>query len=523
MGLLSSLLGTWGAAAADTAAPVSFCEAQLPQMFASFVDHVVDTAYTGSCIADPDPEPKELPPLRLPAAKRLVAIGDLHGDLPKALRAFRLAGLIDHRGQWSGGDAVCVQVGDILDRGDQEIKLLFLLERLQRQAEAAGGSLHVLNGNHETMNVGGNFRYATAGADLEMAAWKRWHQFGARLKSKCSSCSDTAAAAAASISAASVPDTPAPASSSGRSSRQFNPMREAALRPGGPITRRFFAPHPTVLQVGSTLFVHGGVLPAHVEYGLERINRETRDWLMGKPPGGSQGGSTSTTSSSSSSSAKRLPAPEFLRGADAVVWARDYSARDEARCDCDKLQQVLDSLPGAQRMVVGHTIQEQGINGACGGRVLRVDVGLSAGCGNGEVQVLEITQDGHHIVRLRENKEPQVLSSAQKQEAAQLQQQQQQQPLLQPAPVPEQRVLQRVAHAAAEPQQDSVAWQQQQQQQQQRQAQQASLLGRWFQEQQQQQEPSSSSSSQAGTGTLHQRSWVVCHQMLHGPQIEHCV
>lgn len=31
---------------------------------------------------------------------------------------------------------------------------------------------------------------------------------------------------------------------------------------------------------------------------------------------------------------------------------RDYSARDEARCDCDKLQQVLESLPGAQRMVV---------------------------------------------------------------------------------------------------------------------------------------------------------------------------
>jgi hypothetical protein len=56
-----------------------------------------------------------------------------------------------------------MQVGDILDRGDQEIKLLFLLERLQRQAEAAGGALHVLNGNHETMNVGGNFRYATAG------------------------------------------------------------------------------------------------------------------------------------------------------------------------------------------------------------------------------------------------------------------------------------------------------------------------------------------------------------------------
>jgi hypothetical protein len=52
-----------------------------------------------------------------------------------------------------------------LDRGDQELRLLYLLERLQRQAAAAGGALHVLNGNHETMNVGGNFRYATAGAE----------------------------------------------------------------------------------------------------------------------------------------------------------------------------------------------------------------------------------------------------------------------------------------------------------------------------------------------------------------------
>jgi len=43
-------------------------------------------------------------------------------------------------------------------------------------------------------------------------------------------------------------------------------------------------------------------------------------------------------------------------------------------------------LPGAARMVVGHTIQDAGINGACGGRVLRIDVGLSAGCGDGEPQ-----------------------------------------------------------------------------------------------------------------------------------------
>jgi hypothetical protein len=72
---------------------------------------------------------------------------------------------------------------------------------------------------------------------------------------------------------------------------------------------------------------------------------------------------------------------------------------------------------------VGHTIQDRGINEACGGQVLRVDVGLSKGCGNGAVQVLEILGDGAHIVRLQEGLEPQRLTVQQQQQQAQVQQQ----------------------------------------------------------------------------------------------------
>lgn len=38
-------------------------------------------------------------------------------------------------------------------------------------------------------------------------------------------------------------------------------------------------------------------------------------------------------------------------------------------------------------------MQGGGINGACGERVLRVDVGMSKGCGDGPVEVLEVLHD----------------------------------------------------------------------------------------------------------------------------------
>lgn len=34
--------------------------------------------------------------------------------------------------------------------------------------------------------------------------------------------------------------------------------------------------NPTVLIVNDTVFAHGGLLPEHINYGLQRINREVR-------------------------------------------------------------------------------------------------------------------------------------------------------------------------------------------------------------------------------------------------------
>src|SRR5688500_9526644 len=82
------------------------------------------------------------------APPRIVAIGDLHGDYD-AWRAIAVAsGLIDARSRWTGGNATLVQMGDVVDRGPDSLKIINDLMRLQREAARRGGRVVALIGNH---------------------------------------------------------------------------------------------------------------------------------------------------------------------------------------------------------------------------------------------------------------------------------------------------------------------------------------------------------------------------------------
>ena len=74
---------------------------------------------------------------RLPGSARLVAIGDIHGDLTALRGALRLAGAIDTDDKWIGKDLTVVQTGDQVDRGDQDREVLDLLEKLTPSRPAA--------------------------------------------------------------------------------------------------------------------------------------------------------------------------------------------------------------------------------------------------------------------------------------------------------------------------------------------------------------------------------------------------
>lgn len=48
--------------------------------------------------------------------RRIVALGDLHGDFSNALATLTMSGVIDEDRKWTGNIDFLVQTGDIIDR-----------------------------------------------------------------------------------------------------------------------------------------------------------------------------------------------------------------------------------------------------------------------------------------------------------------------------------------------------------------------------------------------------------------------
>jgi len=178
---------------------------------------------------------------------RVVAVGDVHGDVDALKAVLKLAGLIDAKGHWSGGKTHLVQTGDIPDRGDQTREAFELLMRLEKEALAAGGRVHALLGNHEAMNMLGDLRYATPG---ELASF---------------------------ADQASGPETEGGLAG-----------HRAAYGPQGRYGR-WLRTHAAAVRVNDTLFVHGGIAPEVSAQTLAELNRWVRqDFTEGNPPGGAK-------------------------------------------------------------------------------------------------------------------------------------------------------------------------------------------------------------------------------------------
>ena len=65
---------------------------------------------------------------------RVVAVGDIHGDVDACVAILQRAGVLDDKLKWAAGAATLVQVGDMIDRGAEARPVMDLLMRLQREA-----------------------------------------------------------------------------------------------------------------------------------------------------------------------------------------------------------------------------------------------------------------------------------------------------------------------------------------------------------------------------------------------------
>lgn len=89
----------------------------------------------------------------------LYIVGDVHGRYDQLVNLLQKSNIVNPDLNWDGGTAHLVFVGDLFDRGDDVTKLLWFIHRLERQAEKAGGKVHVVLGNHEIMTMTNDLRY----------------------------------------------------------------------------------------------------------------------------------------------------------------------------------------------------------------------------------------------------------------------------------------------------------------------------------------------------------------------------
>lgn len=105
---------------------------------------------------------------RFDGVERWVAIGDVHGAYDELTTLLQDAGVVDAELDWSGGATHLVSMGDLVDRGPRSREVVDLMMRLEQEAAAAGGKVHVLLGNHEAMQLSGETENTT---ETEFAAF----------------------------------------------------------------------------------------------------------------------------------------------------------------------------------------------------------------------------------------------------------------------------------------------------------------------------------------------------------------
>lgn len=302
-------------------------------------------AIAAGTAAPPTSGPPATPPPNIPSVfsdvKRIVAVGDIHGDYDKFTAVLHLCQLTrTEAGQerWIGGATHFVQTGDVLDRGPDSKKVMDTLMALEPQAQKAGGRVHALIGNHEFMVMSGDLRYVSDG---ELAGFQEGPRTVPMLQ----------------------PLT------------QPLPRFQAAFSATGTYGR-WLRSHNAVVRINDTLFMHGGLSPKYLNRDIAELNRFIVAELRGERDAKTGVGADP----------------------DGPLWFRGLAESMQPQV-LEAFLQSMEKSQKARRIVMGHTIQERGITLRAGDRLALIDVGMSKFTINGAPSCLIIDRgsDGDHV------------------------------------------------------------------------------------------------------------------------------
>lgn len=181
-------------------------------------------------------------PLADTQADRIVAFGDVHGGATELRALLQAMQMIDGDENWIGGQTRLVSLGDLLDRGPDSRAVMDLLIKLEAQAEAHGGALLMVLGNHEIMNLLGDLRYVST---EEYAAFAAEEDPQIR-----------------------------EAARSTNPGAEFPPgyfAHRAAFASDG-LYGRWLLSKPQILELDGIAFVHGGLSETFAGIGIEEFN-----------------------------------------------------------------------------------------------------------------------------------------------------------------------------------------------------------------------------------------------------------
>ena len=305
---------------------------------------------------------------------RIVAIGDFHGDYGAFEKVLTRANLMNDDGDWSGGKSIVVQVGDIADRGPDTRKIVAHLKKLQEQAEASGGQIIALVGNHEAMVMTGDIRYVHPGeyeafvtSDSEAAQQAFFEEveddFVAWVRQQNADATEEE-----------IEDW---------FYREVAPLGRAehrlAWRPSGEIGS-WVVKNSAILKLGESLFVHGGISAKYSDMTIEEINAAAKEAL-------------SEQITDRGAIIHDPLGPLWYRGLLREPCEVAETGVDGASLTIEEELDVVLTHFGVERIVVGHTPSLQGIKANHNGRVIQIDTGMSAHYG-GINSFLEITEEG---------------------------------------------------------------------------------------------------------------------------------